>query len=95
MMEGDNIRYTRAKDGRTVYAFLLRWPRPHPSTIELKGVRAASGPPITMLGLDHSFRYAQNGGGLTIKIPEWLAEAAKRPSLSAVAFRIQTEGRTK
>jgi alpha-L-fucosidase len=89
--EGDDIRYTRTKDNRHVFATLLRWPEgPYAvGTIRLQNVRARANSRITMLGLDHNFRYAQDDQALTIEIPAFLADADKRPCKHAYAFKIE------
>jgi len=89
--EGADIRYTRTKDNRFVYAILLRWPEgPYAvGTIRLRDVRARANSQIKMLGMDHSFRYTQDDQALTIEIPPFLADAAKRPCRHAYAFKIE------
>ena len=56
---------------------------------DLRALRIA---PLAMLGLDHDFKYAQDDKALTIDIPEWFADPAKRPNPSVCAFKIQSEG---
>jgi alpha-L-fucosidase len=85
--EGPNIRYTRSKDARTVYAFLTNW-QDSTAAVRLEAVRAKSGSEIKMLGLDRSFMYTQDEHGLTIEIPGWFAQASKRPCQTAYAFKI-------
>jgi len=88
--EGDFVRYTRTRDSRHVYAFVLQWPQPPlPGRVRLESVRAQPGSAIRMLGRDHSFRYAQDGQSLTIELPDGFADPAKRPSAVACAFKIQ------
>ena len=89
--DGDDVRYTRTKDNRFVYAIFLRWPQgPYAvGSVRLANVRARSGSQITMLGLDHNFRYTQDDQALTIEIPAWLADPAKRPCQHAFAFKIE------
>lgn len=89
--EGDTVRYTQSKDGRIVYAFLLKSiDRPYtPGALELHGIRAQPGSEIRMLGNDHSFRYTQDEQALRIELPSWFADPEKRPSDIACAFRIE------
>jgi alpha-L-fucosidase len=89
--EGDHVRYTRTKDHRRVYAFLLQWPVPpfEGGAIRLESIRAKPGSQIQMLGLDHNFRYSQDQQALTIELPHWLSDPAKRPSRAPCAFRIE------
>jgi len=91
--EGNDIRFTRAKDGKIVYAILLTWPEVPFSggKVKLKSVRARQGSAVRMLGLDHRFEYIQDENALTIDIPDWFAYSAKRPCKYAWAFRIEAE----
>ena len=91
--EGENVRFTRTKDGTTVYAFIMKWPEPPACAyqIRLESVRAKAGSAVTMLGLEHNFKYAQDDTALTIEIPDWFADPAKRPNPFVGAFKIQSE----
>lgn len=90
--EGKNIRYSRSKNEKYVYAFIMNWPDEPISggNITLKSVKAKSGSPIKMLGLDHSFNYTQDDKVLTIEVPEWFC-GSKRPCESAHGFKIEVE----
>ena len=88
--EGRNIRYTRSKDNRYVYAFIMNWPE-EPfagGNITLKSVMARSGSQIKMLGLDHSFSYTQNQECLNIELPTWFC-GSRRPCRFAHCFKIE------
>jgi alpha-L-fucosidase len=91
--EGPNVRFTRSKDGRYVYAFILNWPESPvvPGTIDLQSVKAKRGSKISMLGIDHAFEYAQDGGTLSIRLPSWMGEAKKRPYSAAQVFKIEVD----
>ncbi|MBT8462892.1 MAG: alpha-L-fucosidase, partial [Gemmatimonadetes bacterium] len=80
--EGESVRYTRSKDGRTVYAFLLEWPG---EALELLSVQAREGSEILLLGHDRSLEWAQDSDGLRIRLPPGLEEAGAY----AWAFRIE------
>lgn len=88
--EGDSVRFTRTKDRKTVYAFILGWPEgPFAGgPVRLESVRAKPGSAITMLGLDHRFKYTQDDKTLAIEIPDWFRDPAKRPCEIAYAFKI-------
>jgi alpha-L-fucosidase len=89
--EGENVRYTRAKDGKTVYAFLLNWQNTT-AQVRLTGVRAKSGSQVRMLGVDHSFKYAQDPHALTIEVPADLLANTRLPDANvALAFKIEVE----
>jgi alpha-L-fucosidase len=91
--EGEKVRFTRSKDSRTVFAFLLDWPEaPYGGgSVSLRSIRTAPGSEIRMLGLDHAFRYDQDGTGLRIEIPEWFQDPGKRPCQAPYVFEIQAQ----
>jgi alpha-L-fucosidase len=83
--EGPDVRFTRSKDGKYVYAISLRWPG---RELRLGTVRAAEGSAIRMLGYPEALAWRQNLDCLTINIPEQLQTEANRPSRQAYAFKI-------
>jgi len=87
--EGGGIRFTRGKDGQTVYAICLAWPG---QTLKLTAVRPEEGASVTMLGLDESLIWRDDGEGMVIEIPEALQDAANRPCRHAYAFKITGGG---
>ncbi len=89
--EGDVVRYTRSRDGRTVYAFLMDIPdRPWVSgALDLPGIHAKADSPIRLLGSDATFAYTQDERGVRIQLPEWFANPEKRPSEIACALEIR------
>jgi len=88
--EGPNIRYSRSKDNKFVYAFVMNWPDEPISggNIALKAVRAKSNSQIKMLGLDHNFDYTQNKDVLNITVPVWFGNL-NRPCKFAHCFKIE------
>jgi alpha-L-fucosidase len=85
--EDADIRFTRSKDSRFVYAFALNWPG---GSLTLRSVRAKAGSAIRMLGLEESLKWRQDGRGLSIEIPEAMQNPAARPCGMAWTFRIET-----
>ena len=85
--EGDNIRYTRSKDGRFVYAVALEWPGP---LLTLEGVQPAAGSAVTMLGRTQPLSWTRAGHGVSIRLPKALEAPAQRPCATAWVFRIPT-----
>jgi len=84
------IRFTRSKDGRTLYAICLCWPGPK---LRLKTVRAGQSAKITLLGTNESLKWHDdNGEELVIEIPDGLQDEMKRPCKTAWAFRIEGDG---
>ena len=80
--EGENLRFTRSKDGRYVYAVSLQWPG---KQLRLKSVRAVEGSQIAMLGVKRGLKWRQGPDGLIIDVPE------TRPCEQAYAFKIQAQ----
>ena len=81
--EGEDVRFTRSKDGKYVYAISLKWPG---EKLLLRSVRALKGSTITMLGIKASLKWHQDKDGLVIEIPP--AIARNRPCEKAYAFKI-------
>ncbi|MHC4075350.1 MAG: alpha-L-fucosidase C-terminal domain-containing protein, partial [Planctomycetota bacterium] len=89
--EGENIRFTRSKDGKYVYAIATQWPG---EKLRLKKVRSASESEIIMLGYkgasgSQPLKWSQDENGLVIDIPEELQDPERRPCVQAWVFRIQ------
>ena len=85
--EGDDVRFTRSKDRRTIYAICLRWPG---AALKLSTVRPAPGSAVSMLGVGQplAWRYDRSAG-LVIDLPERLQPEANRPCREAWTFRIE------
>jgi alpha-L-fucosidase len=68
--EGDNIRFTRSKDSRMVYAFCYEWPG---EQLVLSTVRPPKGAAIHFLGFEKALQWKYDSQkGLVISIPsEW------------------------
>ena len=83
--EGDDIRYTRSKDGRFVYAVALKWPG---RRLTLERVQPAAGSAVNMLGLTQPLAWTRAGDGVAIELPKALEDPSRRPSATAWVFRI-------
>lgn len=83
--EGPDVRFTRSKNGKYVYAISLKWPG---RELRLRTVRATAGSAIQMLGCPEALAWRQDVDCLTINIPEHLQAEADRPCRQAYAFRI-------
>ena len=85
--EGEDVRFTRSKDGKVLYAIALKWPG---EEFALRTVRPAKGSRIRMLGVEKPLEWrADDDEGLLIRIPEGLQEERNRPCKQAYAFRIE------
>ncbi|MEX0776936.1 MAG: alpha-L-fucosidase [Phycisphaeraceae bacterium] len=87
--EGDEIRFTRSKDGRCVYAICRTWPG---SVLRLQSVRARPGSVIQMLGVSQPLTWRQEADRLIVELPDGLQQEARRPCPHAWAFRIAAQG---
>jgi alpha-L-fucosidase len=85
--EGDDVRFSRTKDRRYIYAFSLKWPG---AEIALKSVRGKPGSRITMLGVAQPLTWRNDESrGLVIEIPSPVQDESRRPSKYAYCFRIE------
>jgi alpha-L-fucosidase len=79
--EGEDIYYTRSKDGRTVYAICTRWPG---RTLELAALPAREGLQVTLLGNEPPLTWRRTASGVEIDIPV----GTRRPCRFAYAFKL-------
>lgn len=85
-----DVRFTRSKDMKTVYAIALNWPG---ETLSLRNVTPRPGSEIRMLGVNDPLKWhTDDQGGLVIEIPTALQDEAKRPCKQAWAFKIEAQG---
>ncbi len=86
--EGADVRFTRTKDKRTIYAFALKWPG---ERLLLRSVRPVAGSAIRMLGADTPLKWTSQGAGVEVQIPAGLQDESRRPCRLAWGFQIRTE----
>jgi len=77
--DGDDVRFTRSKDGATLYAISLKRPG---GRLVLHEITARPGAAIALLGAASSVPWTQAGGDLVIDVPRNV------PNALAYAFRI-------
>jgi alpha-L-fucosidase len=82
--EGEDIRFTRSRDGKYVYPISLKWPG---ESLVLKSLRAIEGSRMTLLGTRATIKWRQDKGGLVVQIP--LEVASPKPSAQAYAFKVE------
>jgi alpha-L-fucosidase len=80
--EGESLRFTRSKDGKTVYLFTLSWPG---DLLELTTLELEEGAEISPLGSEELLEWWQDCAGLHIRIPGRLREEGEH----AWGFRIR------
>ncbi|MDR2383609.1 MAG: alpha-L-fucosidase [Prevotellaceae bacterium] len=81
----DNVRYTRSKDNKTVYAISLAWPG---KQLQLKSVEPAKNSKIYMLGYNEPLKWSWKNGVTIITLPSKLQNATNRPCDYAYIFKI-------
>jgi alpha-L-fucosidase len=85
--EGDQVRFTRSKDNKTIYTFVYEWPG---EQLILKTVKPASRGKISFLGFDEPLDWKYDSAkGLIIKIPA--AWRSKFEGTHALAYGIKIE----
>jgi alpha-L-fucosidase len=80
-----NVRYTRSKDGQTVYAISLGFPG---KELILSAVKPADGSKIYMLGYKEPLKWTVKDGKTVIMLPAGLQKASNRPCDYAYTFKI-------
>lgn len=90
--EGKDIRFTRTKDQKKMFAFSLSWPG---EKLELQTVKPKKGSKIYMLGVKRSLKWKYKGDKLTILLPAELQDPANRPCNHVWGFKIQDERNSK
>jgi len=84
--EGLDVRFTRSKDGKYVYAISLSWPG---EVVKLKQVKPRNGSNIVMLGVAEPLGWRMTEEGLLIDLPAVLQKEHNRPCKQAYVFKIE------
>ena len=82
--EGNDLRYTRSKDSRVVYAISLKWPG---QELHLQRVQPRADSTVRMLGVEQPLQWRADGTGVIVSLPDSLQDPAKRPCQQAYAFK--------
>jgi len=80
-----SLRYTRAKEGGTVFVFAMEWPG---SSLRLRGFDVPDGSRITLLGGQEPLDWSRDSSGLLIHLSERMREASEH----VWTFRIEGAG---
>lgn len=90
--EGDDLRFSRSKDNRVVYAFAMKWPG---KELAIRTVRPKSRSSIRLLGFTQPLAWREDSArGVVISLPSVLQDPAKRPCQFAWTFEIEGQDRT-
>lgn len=83
-----DIRYTRSKDGRTLYAIVLGWPEEAVTLRFVQVDKAGAGARVALLGYDKPLKFSvTDERNLQIQVPA--LSGSERPSRHAYAFKIE------
>jgi alpha-L-fucosidase len=89
--EAEDIRFTRSKDAKYVYAISLSWPG---ERFRLRSVTPRPGTTVRLLGVSKPLEWNMDElDGLVVKLPARLQEAAKRPCQQAYVFKLEGQPR--
>jgi alpha-L-fucosidase len=84
--EGDNIRFTRSKDQKIIYAFCFEWPG---DKLLLQTVKAAEGSKIHLFGVKKPVIWDHTVSGLEIRLGEKIRKKFPVENNLAYTFKIQ------
>lgn len=87
--EGDNIRFTRSKNNKTIYVFSYEWPG---EQLILKTVHPLQNAKVTFLGFTAPLQWTYDGSvGLVIQLPSEWKEKFSGPTALAYGWEITLE----
>jgi len=64
--EGENTRFTRAKDGKTIYAWMMKWPG---KQFRSRVLRPRAGSEVRMFGVAAPLQWRMDGDELVVDLP--------------------------
>jgi alpha-L-fucosidase len=82
----DDIRFTRSKNGKQVYAFVKKFPE---KELIIKSVTPKKGSKIYLLGYKKPLKWQQTAEGVKIEIPDELQSPENRACEHAWGFLFQ------
>ena len=85
--EDTNLRFTRTKDKKFVYAITLAWPG---EKLCSRLVKPQAGSAIRLLGYEHDLKWRMEDDRLVIELPKELQDASARPCHPAYAFKVES-----
>jgi len=83
----EDIRYTRSKDGKNIYAIVLGWPETPELNLTIMKIDDAKDAKVTLLGYDKPIEYSVNDQKqLAITVPQLTED--QRPCKNAYVFKL-------
>lgn len=86
--EGADLRFTRTKDRKTIYAYTMKWPG---DKLLLRTVKPEKGSAIRMLGTNEPLQWSASDDGVEVRIPSGMQDESRRPCRFAWGFQIRPE----
>ena len=87
--EGENIRFTRSKDGKIIYAIFLEWPG---TNARIESIVPVKGSEIRLFGSPDPLAWEFSGeGALVVNLPEAWQDEENRPVKHAWVLRVSSE----
>lgn len=87
--QGDSIRFTQSKDGKTIYAFSFELPE---SRLSLSSVQPKVNSKIHLMGTDVPLKWQYDSvSGLAIEVPGVLKRQIGEAGQLAYGFKIEVE----
>jgi alpha-L-fucosidase len=84
----DNLKFTRSKDGKRVYAFTEKFPE---KELLIKSITLKPNSLIRMFGYEKPLRWTKADDGVKIIIPKELQDPKNRPCEYAWGFEFETD----
>jgi alpha-L-fucosidase len=83
---GGHFHFSRSKDNKILYLFLLKWPG---EEVRVQSVRTKRSSKIFMLGYNNPLNWTQSNHGLIINLPQYLQSPKNRPCQHAWTLHIE------
>lgn len=91
--EGKNVRYTRSKDGKSVYATFREWPSGHfvVGSVTLRALAGKSIRSVSMLGVQDELHFKQSDCAVSVDIPDGFRDESVRPAKKGAVVKFTLE----
>jgi alpha-L-fucosidase len=86
--EGSDLKFTRSKDGKTLYVFALKWPG---ETLRLNSIHPSGIAGVWMMGANEALAWNPAGAGVEVQIPPGMQEESRRPGRFAWTFVVRQQ----
>ncbi|MEY3179046.1 MAG: hypothetical protein RJB42_1287, partial [Bacteroidota bacterium] len=73
--EGETIRFTKSKDGKTQYVFLFDYPKD--GNVDISKIDIPEKSKLTLLGSDKNLKWKRTATGVQVQLPASLQSASQ------------------